>query len=575
MTISPPANQPSMTEAASAQPLLAIRNLSIALPSSGDRAHAVSGLNLDIAENEIVCLVGESGSGKSMTAHAVLGLLPPRVKIDAASSIALQGTELTKLSPRQMQQWRGDRISMVFQEPMSALNPLQRIGKQIAEALTLHDRSGLSKAAIEERCVAIIDAVGLPQPKQIIRSYPFQLSGGQRQRVMIAMALLNNPRLLLADEPTTALDVTTQRQILDLMQAMQAKRRMGVLFITHDFGVVADIADRVVVMRHGVVVEQGSRDDVLRRPQHEYTRALIDAVPGRHTLTVASKVDANAKPLLEVKALRKTFVTRSQWFQPPRTVVAADGIDLTILQGQTVSVVGESGSGKSTLGRMVMRLIEPDSGSVRIDGQDILACSAKELREVRRQVQIIFQDPFASLNPRQKVGDAIARGPIVFGTTPVEAHEIAAGLLERVGLQASAAQRYPHEFSGGQRQRISIARALALKPRLLIADEAVSALDVSIQSQILKLLAELKAELGLTMMFITHDLRVAAEISDSIVVMSKGQIVERGVPAQLFGDPQHAYTRQLLGAMPGLSFFEHNLSAGPQAGHVATHGVAA
>ena len=548
------------TPSSPSSPLLSIQNLSIVLPSSGDRSHAVERLSLDIADNEIVCLVGESGSGKSMTAHAILGLLPPRVSIAPESRIVLEGTDLTRLDSAQMRKLRGERISMVFQEPMSALNPLHRIGAQVAEALQLHNTAGLTAAAVEERCLAIIEAVGLPQPRQIVRSYPFQLSGGQRQRVMIAMALLNNPRLLLADEPTTALDVTTQRQILDLIQKLQADRRMGVLFITHDFGVVADIADRVVVMRHGCVVEQGTRDAVLRDPQHPYTRALIAAVPGRHAHSVSHTCTGNA-PLLRIEQLKKTFVSKSGMFSPPRTVVAADGIDLDIREGETVSVVGESGSGKSTLGRMVMRLIEPDSGRIVFAGQPVLGQDAAALRAYRRQVQIIFQDPFASLNPRQKVGDAIARGPMIYGTPRAQALKAAAALLERVGLGASAVGRFPHEFSGGQRQRISIARALALKPRLLIADEAVSALDVSIQAQVLALLAELKAELGLTMMFITHDLRVAAEISNSVVVMQRGQIVERGAPAKLFSDPQHPYTRTLLGAMPGLDFFEHRLAA--------------
>ncbi len=560
MTTMPPSTTPTTPPASAAAPLLSIRDLSIVLPSSGDRSYAVEKLSLDIAENEIVCLVGESGSGKSMTAHAILGLLPPRVKLDAKSRVLLEGTDLAQLDAASMRKLRGERIAMVFQEPMSALNPLQRIGAQVAEALLLHNTAGLSGAAVEERCLAIIEAVGLPAPRQIVRSYPFQLSGGQRQRVMIAMALLNNPRLLLADEPTTALDVTTQRQILDLIQSLQAERRMGVLFITHDFGVVADIADRVVVMRHGCVVEQGTRDEVLRNPQHAYTRALIDAVPGRHARSTPLSA-SRAEPLLKIEQLRKTFVSKSGLFAPPRTVVAADGIDLSIEEGETVSVVGESGSGKSTLGRMVMRLIEPDSGAITFAGQPVLTQDAAALRAYRRQVQIIFQDPFASLNPRQKVGDAIARGPMIFGTPRAEALKIAAALLDRVGLGASAVNRFPHEFSGGQRQRISIARALALKPRLLIADEAVSALDVSIQAQVLALLAELKAELGLTMMFITHDLRVAAEISNSVVVMRKGQIVERGAPGQLFSAPQHEYTRQLLSAMPGLDYFEHKLAA--------------
>jgi peptide/nickel transport system ATP-binding protein len=544
-------------------PLLSIQDLSIALPASGDRRHAVEGLSLDIAENEIVCLVGESGSGKSMTAHAILGLLPPRVRIDPASRILLQGQDLTRLAPPALRAVRGERVAMVFQEPMSALNPLQRIGAQVAEALQLHNTAGLTAAQVDERCTALIDAVGLPAPRQIVRSYPFQLSGGQRQRVMIAMALVNNPRLLLADEPTTALDVTTQRQILDLVRQLQAERHMGVLFITHDFGVVADIADRVVVMRHGRVVEQGAREEVLRRPQHAYTRALIAAVPGRRAASAprsAQDSALGAAPLLSIAQLRKTFVSRAGWFAPPRTVVAADGIDLVVPEGETVAIVGESGSGKSTLGRMVMRLIEPDSGQMLFAGQPVLGLRGAALRDYRRQVQIIFQDPFASLNPRQKIGEAIARGPIVFGTPRAQALREAAALLERVGLNAGALDRFPHEFSGGQRQRIAIARALALRPRLLIADEAVSALDVSIQAQVLALLAELKAELGLTMLFITHDLRVAAEIAQTVVVMRKGRIVERGAPAQIFGRPQHDYTRQLLGAMPGLDFFEHRVA---------------
>ena len=547
-----------VSPAAERHALLEVHDLGIALPASGDRRMAVEDLSFAVRADEIVCMVGESGSGKSMTAHAIMGLLPARVSLAARSRILCEGEDLARAGEGRMQACRGSRIGMVFQEPMSALNPLQRIGAQVAEALLLHDRAPAA-AQLRERVLAMLAAVGLPDPAALYRAYPMQLSGGQRQRVMIAMALINSPRLLLADEPTTALDVTTQRQILELIRRLQRERRMGVLFITHDIGVVADIADRVIVMRHGRLVEAGTRDEILLRPREAYTRALIDALPGRRPVT--AQATAARPPLLRVRGLQKCFVSAGGLWRPRREVVAARDIDLDVPEGATIAIVGESGSGKSTLGRMVMRLMEPDSGRIEFAGRSVLAQDAAALREYRRQVQIIFQDPFASLNPRQKVGDAIARGPMIFGTPRAEAMKAAAALLERVGLGAAAIDRFPHEFSGGQRQRISIARALALKPRLLIADEAVSALDVSIQAQVLALLAELKAELGLTMMFITHDLRVAAEISNSVVVMRKGQIVERGAPAQLFSAPQHEYTRQLLGAMPGLDYFEHRLAA--------------
>ncbi|HMN79846.1 MAG TPA: ABC transporter ATP-binding protein [Burkholderiaceae bacterium] len=539
---------PAVRRIGDSRALLEVRDLGIALPASGDRRMAVEQLSFDVRVDEIVCLVGESGSGKSMTAHAIMGLLPPRVRLTSDSVIVCEGEDLARLDDRRLQAWRGSRIGMVFQEPMSALNPLQRIGAQVAEALALH-QPALAAAAVRARVLDMLAAVGLPDPQKLYRAWPMQLSGGQRQRVMIAMALINAPQLLLADEPTTALDVTTQRQILDLIGRLQSERRMGVLFITHDIGVVADIADRVIVMRHGRMVESGTRDEVLLRPREAYTRALIDALPGRRD--GSARRPAERPPLLRVRDLHKRFVSGGGPWGRKREVTAAQGIDLEVAEGATVAVVGESGSGKSTLGRMIMRLIEPDAGEILFDGQDVLALQGPPLQAYRRQAQIIFQDPFASLNPRMRVGEAIARGPIVHGVDPATARARALALLDKVQLGTAAADRFPHEFSGGQRQRISIARALAVEPRLLIADEAVSALDVSIQAQILELLAGLKRELGLTLLLITHDLRVAGEIADEIVVMRSGRIVERGTPAQVLAAPQDPYTRKLVGAVAG------------------------
>ncbi|CEJ11586.1 Glutathione import ATP-binding protein GsiA [bacterium YEK0313] len=536
-----------------ATPLVSVENLSIALPKGADRPFAVEDVSLTVAANEIVCLVGESGSGKSMTAHALLRLLPQQVSI-AAGSVRFKGTDIARADEAAMRSLRGGEIAMIFQEPLSALNPLTRVGEQIAEAIVTHQRPVPARAALDARVRELIAAVGLPEPETLALSFPFQLSGGQRQRVMIAMAMANNPALLVADEPTTALDVTTQRQILALIKELQASRGMGVLLITHDFGVVADIADRVVVMRDGKVVEQGSVDEVLSRPRHAYTKALIAAVPGGRPQARPQRQLAG-EALLTAEHLNKTFVTRQGLLRPPRRVAAVRDVSLALKPGETVAVVGESGSGKSTLGRMIMRLIEPDDGAVRFAGNDLLALRGKAMRAMRRNIQIVFQDPFAALDPRQKVGDAIARGPMAYGTPTREALADARRLLARVGLSESAADRYPHEFSGGQRQRICIARALALKPRVLIADEAVSALDVSVQAHILALLGELREEMDLAMVFITHDLRVAAEIADRIVVMRRGEIVEQGETREVFAAPAHAYTRELLAAIPGRRLF--------------------
>ncbi|SDA12607.1 peptide/nickel transport system ATP-binding protein [Methylobacterium sp. UNC378MF] len=534
------------------EPVLSITDLSVSLPAGADRAQAVSGVSLTVAANEIVCLVGESGSGKSMIAHTILGLLPPGVAV-AGGAVTLCGRDVAAASEAELRAIRGRDAAMIFQEPLSALNPLKRAGEQIAEAIRVQ-APATPRAVVAARVGALIEAVGLPDPARIRDSFPFALSGGQRQRVMIAIAMANNPALLVADEPTTALDVTTQAQILALIRRLQGERRMGVLLITHDFGVVAEVADRVVVMRDGRVVEQGSAEAVLTAPRDPYTRALVAAVPhaGRRPARAAP---AARPPLLEIETLSKTFTLRQGWFRPPRQVVAADALSLTLAPGETVAVVGESGSGKSTLGQMILRLAEPDSGRIIFDGQDLLALRGEALRAERRRIQIVFQDPFAALNPRQRVGDAIARGPMAYGAPKDRAMAEARALLDRVGLKAGAADRFPHEFSGGQRQRICIARALALKPRILVADEAVSALDVSVQARVLDLLAELRAEYNLAMLFITHDLRIAARIADRVAVMQRGRIVEAGPAETLFAAPAHAYTRGLIAAIPGRRLF--------------------
>lgn len=534
--------------------VLSVEALSVVLPKGGDRRFAVENVSFEIKPNEVVCLVGESGSGKSMIAHAVLSLLPRGVEV-VSGAVKVVGQDPSKLDGRGLRSLRGGSAAMIFQEPLSSLNPLKRVGKQIDEMILAHQRPAPSSVDVHERVQTLLTQVGLPNPLLLEKSYPFELSGGQRQRVMIAMAMANEPALLIADEPTTALDVTTQRQILRLIDDLRRQRGMGVLLITHDFGVVADVADRVVVLRHGKVVEQGTVEEVLRTPKAAYTRELIDAVPKARLADIRGSI-VRPEPLLEVVGLQKTFRVKRGWLQPPREVVAADGISLTLHEGETLAVVGESGSGKSTLGRMIMRLTEPDAGAIRFGELDLRQLRGEALRQARRQMQVVFQDPFASLNPRQKVGDAIARGPMAYGTSRVEAMSLAKQLLVRVGLSEIAADRYPHEFSGGQRQRICIARALALKPRILIADEAVSALDVSVQAQVLGLLGELRREMRLAMIFITHDLRIAAEIADRVIVLQRGRIVEEGSTADVFTSPRQAYTRDLLDAIPGRGFFD-------------------
>jgi peptide/nickel transport system ATP-binding protein len=530
------------------QPVLDIQSLDIRLPAGADRALAVQGASLQLLPGQTLCVVGESGSGKSMIANAIMGLLPrPHVE-PVAGRILFDGHDLLQLGETQLRTLRGRRMGMVFQEPMTALNPVMRIGEQIAEVFDAHVQ--ISAAEKRQRILAALADVGLPEPEVLIDSYPFRLSGGQRQRVVIACALVLEPALLICDEPTTALDVTTQAQILKLIRELQQRKGTAVLFITHDFGVVSEIADHVVVMQTGQVVESGPAAAVLARPQHAYTRKLIAAIPQGTMRAPADGRDVNH--VLQVQDLRKTYVTGGGLFKKGRRVEAAKGLSFDVRRGETLGLVGESGSGKSTVGRCIVGLAPFDSGRVLFKGA-ALQPGPQFRAQAQGKIQMVFQDPYASLNPRHRIGAAIAQGPIAQGVSKAEAMARAAELLQLVGLGPEALDRFPHEFSGGQRQRIGIARALAMEPQLLVADEPVSALDVSVQAQVLKLFAEVRQRFQLAMVFITHDLRVAGEMCDHIAVMQRGEIVEYGETAKVLADPQHAYTRTLIEAQPRLS----------------------
>ena len=539
-------NTAAPSPAGAAVPLLSVRNLSVPLPDAGsDRAFAVQDVSYDLHAREILCIVGESGSGKSMSANAIMGLLPDYLQ-PSAGQILLQGSDLLRTPESDLLAMRGKDMAMVFQEPLSALNPVMTVGDQVLEVMRAH--GAYPGAAGPARVVEMLDFVGLPDPATLAKSYPFRLSGGQRQRVVIAMALALEPKLLIADEPTTALDVTTQAQILALIKRIQREKGMGVMFVTHDFGVVAEIADRVAVMERGLLVEQGPAQQVLNAPRHPYTRRLIAAVPHKRS---DESQQAEGRPVMRVENLRKTYVTGSRWTGSRRVVHAVDGVSFEVRRGETLGIVGESGSGKSTIGKCLLRLTGVDGGVIDFEGQDITRLSESAFRPLRRDIQMIFQDPFASLNPRHTVGRIITDGPRANGVDADVAAKRARELLELVGLEVSAFDRYPSQFSGGQRQRIGIARALALEPKLLVADESVSALDVSVQAQVLDLLASLQARLSIAMVFITHDLRVAAQICQRIAVMHRGKIVEYGPPSQIFDAPQHDYTRRLIAAVPG------------------------
>jgi len=524
-------------------PVLSIERLSVSLPRGGDRPFAVKDVSLEVRPGEVACIVGESGSGKSVTASAVMGLLPEGQLCITEGWVRLVGEELTRANRARLRTLRGSRMSMIFQEPMTALNPVHPVGRQIEEVLRCHRWKGDAR----KRVLDLMADVRLPDPEKIYHAYPHQLSGGQRQRVMIAMALILEPALLIADEPTTALDVTTQAQILALLKDLRTEHGTGVLFITHDFGVVADIAERVVVMKDGLVVETGTAEEVLRNPRQDYTKMLIAAVP---KLVPRPARPGGGKRVLETVGVSKLF-REGGILQPHREVRAVDKVDLTLARGETLGIVGESGSGKSTIARCVARLIDPSAGAILIDDEDVAALRREKLRTVRRRVQMIFQDPYRSLNPRRTVGQSIVEGPMNYGASHADAQKRARELVETVGIAGSALDRYPHQFSGGQRQRLCIARALAMEPEILIADEAVSALDVSVQAQVLTLLEGIRDRFNLAMLFITHDLRVAARLCDRIAVMQRGRVVELGATAQIFAEPRHDYTRALFAAIPG------------------------
>lgn len=506
-------------------------------------------MSIELTQGETLCVVGESGSGKSLTGRAVMGLLPaPHVKV-VEGEINFNGEDIVKTNYERIRQIRGSEISMIFQEPMTALNPVMSIGAQIDEIFRFHvDMPSKERA---QKALKLLEDVNLPDPLHIMAAYPHELSGGQRQRAMIAMALALDPKILIADEPTTALDVTTQAQILKLIKDMQIVYNTGVLFITHDFGVVADIADRVAVMQNGQVVETGTVEQVLNQPKHPYTKGLIAAVPGLQPRKARKRSD---EVVLKVQKLNKTFGGGRGLFgfgKPSREVKAVQNVDLELRRGETIGIVGESGSGKSTLARCIIRLMETDSGKIMLEGTDLNKLNRAAMRPWRTKIQMVFQDPFASLNPRIKVGNIISQGPVTQGFSKQEAENTARELISIVGLDERSYDRYPHEFSGGQRQRIGIARSLALKPEILIADEPVSALDVSIQAQILNLLDKIREQMNLSMIFITHDLRVAAQVCDRLAVMRYGKIVETGPTKDLFAFPKHSYTQSLLVAVPG------------------------
>jgi microcin C transport system ATP-binding protein len=523
--------------------LLQVRDLSVTFGSGDGAVDAVKRVSFDIKRGETVALVGESGSGKSVTALSVLQLLPYPMARHPSGSIRFQGRELVGAPARDLLAVRGDRVSMIFQEPMTSLNPLHTIERQVNETLILH--KGLTREAARRRTLELLEQVGIPEAAKRLDAYPHQLSGGQRQRVMIAMALANEPDLLIADEPTTALDVTIQAQILKLLKSLQARYGMALLFITHDLGIVRKMADRVCVMTQGKIVEQGPVADVFDRPQHSYTQHLLSAEPKGNPVAV----DPSAPEIVRLDDLKVHFpIKRGVLRRTVGYVKAVDGVSIALKEGHTIGLVGESGSGKTTLGLALLRL-EKSQGGIRFDGQDLQALNQRDIRPLRRQMQIVFQDPFSSLSPRMSVGEIVGEGLEVHGIgSETERTRMIDDALREVGLDPAARERYPHEFSGGQRQRVAIARALVLKPRFIVLDEPTSALDMSVQAQIVDLLRDLQRRHRLAYLFISHDLKVVRALADEVVVLRHGKVVERGSAEQVFSAPQTPYTQALIAA---------------------------
>ncbi len=558
--------------------IVQVKNLCVEFRTDEGIVQAVKGATYDIPRGKTVGLVGESGSGKSVSSLAMMGLIPQPPGHIPEGEILFEGKDLLKFSESEMRGIRGNDISMIFQEPMTSLNPVFTVGDQIGETLRLHQN--LNKKEADEKTLDLLDKVGIPNPSQRIKSYPHEMSGGQRQRVMIAMAIACEPKLLIADEPTTALDVTIQKQILELLADLQEQYNMSMLFITHDLALIGDIADDVIVMYRGDIVERGTSAHIFKKADHPYTKGLmacrppLEGIPQRLPMVsdfmdedgkekvfddsnvkdrIIRPLESSNQPLVEVKDVKKHFPIRGGLFGTVKDhVKAVDGVSVNVYKGRTLGLVGESGCGKTTLGRTILRLIEPTDGQIIYDGKDITNIDKSEMREMRKRMQIIFQDPYASLNPRMTVGSSIMEPMVIhnLGSTKGERLEMAADLMKRVGLEPSHLNRYPHEFSGGQRQRICIARSLAVKPEFIICDESVSALDVSVQAQVLNLLLDLQDEFNLTYVFISHDLAVVKFISDELAVMNGGKIVELADSRSIYENPQEDYTKKLLDAIP-------------------------
>jgi peptide/nickel transport system ATP-binding protein len=549
-------------------PLISVKDLRVSFQlTKTETFDAVKGISFDVPANSTVALVGESGSGKSVSAMSIVRLLPDNSIISPESQVLFNGEDLLKRPLSSMRALRGKDISVVFQEPMTSLNPVFPVGEQVAEVLRLH--MGMSAAQAKVRALELLTEVGIPHPKERMRAYPHELSGGQQQRVMIAIAIACEPKLLIADEPTTALDVTVQRQIMELMAKLQEKRQMSILFISHDLGLVGEIANKVVVMRHGVIREQGGVDQIFSAAKDEYTKALIACRPNlaerpRRLPTIddftsgkpiepseLKRPAATGEALVKVAGLRKVYQLKEGLFKR-KNIEAVKDASFTLHRGRTLGVVGESGSGKTTIGMMLTRLTEPTAGEVMFDGTNLVLLNDKALQPYRKRIQIIFQNPYASLNPRFTVGQILMEPMRIHGIGGSENERagMAVALIERVGLPRAAFGKYPHEFSGGQRQRIAIARCLTLKPEIIVCDESVSALDVSVQATVLNLLLDLQEEFGLAYVFISHDLAVVKYMADEILVMNQGEIVERGDADAIYNAPQHEYTKKLIGAIP-------------------------